>query len=798
MSDLQQRTDDLRQKVQNLVNRAENEDVTPEVAQLERAARELLSDAKNTIHEPAAQTLFAELAQLNSPISPTAAIVRGLLRRARIRIEISGDDDDIDGAIDILGDAIELNPRDEETIALLQQAAEHTPHAAQRVTDIFTRYGVDLPAIAPGPEEEQDDNAQDEPPPTPRYPTSAGYPAPEQNLEQRSTRHVPGQGPLNTDADIDEMLSKLTEAYYAGEYQQTVDIANHILTVRPGNPIALEYREKSEDNLIRGVVPNHRIPFEARVSYNRANSLVRAGNYDEAEQLYRDARDMAERNGILSWKDAEQAMLDIQDLALARELLNEGDRLMAADNWPEAIRKYEGSLRVVPNDPHAEERVDVVRRVQQDADQVALQLSTLGGTLSEQAAGLQNIIAILIRIRQLLPSSQRLTQLQSDADNRLLGIKTQILDQAQAALSRAQNAISLDERLTLGNDALRLLELGVELDPSDNRLSELMLESRTMASDLQRARQVIERASVITVQNFDSELAQARSMLAELRDYAQDERYRLTVNDLFSRHLERVEVAIEEGDLADAMSWIEIMREEPFRILGRRSELQRMENRIRATRQRNKMFIGSIVILVLIALGILALLTRDSWEPIINPPPTDTPTVTHTPSQTATPTPSHTPSSTATASHTPTATYTPSHTPTLTWTVTPSLTVTPSKTPTETYTPTHTPTPTQTPTLTQTPTSTLTPSITPTPMSLCTVVVIRAENINLRRRPDSAAFLMATLPPGQIMDVTDQMPVDGIIWYRIRTNVEGLYTEGWVRSDLVGPVGGDCPALPAQ
>ena len=126
--------------------------------------------------------------------------------------------------------------------------------------------------------------------------------------------------------DIDQALSQLTEAYYSGDYQHTIDIANRILSQQPGNPTALEYRQKSEDNLIRGIVPDHRIPFDARVAYNRANSLVRAGSYDEAETLYREARDTAERDGILSWKDVEQALLDIQDLALARELLNDGDR----------------------------------------------------------------------------------------------------------------------------------------------------------------------------------------------------------------------------------------------------------------------------------------------------------------------------------------------------------------------------------------------------------------------------------------------------------------------------------------
>src|SRR5690606_12171459 len=112
---------------------------------------------------------------------------------------------------------------------------------------------------------------------------------------------------------LSELLSDVTQAYYSGDYQRAVDLSNRILAEDPDNVQAQEYRQKAEDNLLRGVVPDHRIPFDARVAYNRANSLVRAGNYDEAERLYREARDLAARAGIPSWKDVEQALLDIQD-----------------------------------------------------------------------------------------------------------------------------------------------------------------------------------------------------------------------------------------------------------------------------------------------------------------------------------------------------------------------------------------------------------------------------------------------------------------------------------------------------
>lgn len=798
MADLIGKIETLRGQINALAERARDEDVSAEVATLERAARDLLADAKNTAHETAAQGLFAELARINAPTSQTSANIRGLLRRARIRIEIAGDDDDIDEAIDILAQAIALNPADEDCIALLQLAAGKTPQAAQRVGDMFRQYAIDQPARPPddAPTEKpasptitrQPDDAprtspppkRDDAPPPPRSSSSTAAPT--------SPRRDESAPSASQSDELDFLMSELAQTYYAGDYQQTVEAANRVLAIQPNNPAAKDYREKAEDNLIRGVVPDHRIPFDARVSFNRANSLVRAGNYEEAERLYREARDLAERGGILTWKDAEQALLDIQDLALARELLNEGDRLMAADNWPDAIRKYEGALRVVANDPQAEERLETVRRVQQDADQVAVQINMLGGSLREQAGQLQTILASIARARQLLPNSQRLGSLQADAKARMNSLKTQITEQAESALARARNASSIDEKLVLSNETLRLLELGVELDPADGRLTGLMSEVRSMSADMQRAKQMIERSSAMIAQNFDSELSQARGMLAELKDHAQDERYRLTVNELFSRLMERAEIALEEGDIHEAQTWVDTMHEEPFRLLGRRAELTRVENQIRGLRGRNRMVAGGSIIGIILLLGALAFVTQPQWEPIINPPPTETPTITPTASITPTPTdtPTITPTPTDTATPTPTATFT--HTPT------------PTDTPTLTFTPTPTDTPTNTPTPTFTPTPTDTPTITPTPVEICIVETLPdGPRTYLRREPSTQASIIALIDAGTRLNVFQQdRDNQNFVWYLVEEQAAaGTFARGWLRADGAQVVGSrDCPPVP--
>ena len=758
---------ELQRAIEELRGRAQAASDPQSLADLQQEARDLLTEAKNTPLEQKAQALFAEIADMQSQSSrPNTAALRGLVRRARIRIEIAGDDDDIDEAIDILADALRIDAGSADVISLLQQAGARNDQAKQRVQELFARHGVQqAPAAAPSQ-------------PAPRQ-TPAPRRASDSPPADRQARSADSDAPAQPSGDsIDELLQRLTESYYSGEYQQTIDAANRILAINPEHATALEYRQKSEDNLIRGIVPDHRIPFEARVAYNRANSLVRAGNYEQASGLYREARELAERDGILSWKDVEQALLDIQDLALARELLNDGDRLMANDNWSEALRKYEGALRVVPDDPQAEERQENIRRIQRDYDQITLNMNTISGALDEQVAQVAQIRQLLSQARQLLPKSQRLSQLQQEVDGKLAGIRGQVTDQARLQLNHAKEANTLDERILLMNSAVKALEMGLELDPGDSGMSELLLRARNGQAEVARAQQALRRAQALVSQNFDPELAQARQMLADMvGEFAQDERYRTTVNDLFLRYLERADEALQNGDMREAQSWLDIMRDEPFRILGRRADLSRIESVIRSRRNRGR-FIGCLLLLIIgLAGGAGIFSTQDLWEPILFPTSTPTPTATLTPTITPTSTLTFTPSPTPTKTSTPTATRTPTVTPT------PTDTFTPTDTPTDTATPTITPTATVTPTATDTPTHTPTPSV------LCRVYNADEESKNVRIRPTTSSRPILLLPPGTELDVIDvrrdERNPAGNAWYNVRYSEGDAAPIGWVRNDVV-------------
>ncbi len=803
MSDLTQQIADLRARIRALPAHGDPEQVTL----LEGEARRLMAAARNTPLEEEARQLFSLLAQRTSATGTAAGdvddtLLRGLLRRARIRIDLAGDDDDIDDAVDILAQALDRDPGNPETLELLREAAGRSAILAMKVRELAWRYGVVLDVRGP--------SSPAQPPLPPPVRPIADLPVTRPAAADFSD--LPPQPASRAGSDTSTLISQMTQLYYAGSYQQAVDLANRVLESQPENSTALEYRQKAEDNILRGIVPDHRIPFEARVAYNRANSLVRAGNYDEAERLYREARDLAEESGIPTWKDAEQALLEIQDLALARELQHEGDRLMSADDWQEAIRKYEGALRVVPNDPLSQDRLEKARALQVQVEQVQAQLAAMSGPLIQRAQALQQILNNLVLMRQQFPGSTRLASLMQDANSRLLAIKSQLDDQAGAALMRVENTMALDDRLRLTSEAVRALEAAAHLDPGDQSINAQLQQARQDEAQMQEARTIIERAAALIAQNIDAELSQARTMLTAASRFSQDSRYRQVVNELMERYIDRVELSISQNDLLSADRWLSLLKDEPFRVLGRRTDVLRLETAIRNMRQRSRAQRGLLVAGIAFIGVILLLFTRPSWEPalmmVVNPPsatPTFTPTQTFTPTATATPSATETPTTTPSPTITPSPTFTASPTVTPSWTVTPSLTPTHTNTPThtltptETYTPSLTPTASDTPTATLSPTITLTPSLTFTPSNtapppvLCRVFVQREGGVNIRSDPNLNSRVLMVALQGSAMNVLQQIRADDDrLWFFVDVSLDTARVQGWILRDLVVEIT-ECP-----
>ena len=345
------------------------------------------------------------------------------------------------------------------------------------------------------------------------------------------------------------------------------------------------------------------------------------------------------------------------------------------------------------------------------------------------------------------------------------------------------------------NAAVKLLELGLELDPTDGNFSEMLMRSRNLQADISRAQQAIRRAQALVSQNFDAELAQARQMLAEMAaDYAQDERFRNTVNDLFSRYLERAEEALagRPKPRGARLAGSPARRSLPHPSAAG-ADVTRIDSVIRRRRNRGRLVILAVLLVIGGVGGALGYMNREPIQETLGA--IFFPTMTYTPTPTQTPTVTPTPTLTFTPSDTPTATYTPTHTPTPTDTLTPTASFTPSDTPTQTSTPTFTATPSNTPTSTDTPTATA------TPRELCQVVVLNTEAIRVRTRPTTQSPIVGWLGTGTVAPVLklqrQERNPTGPVWYFVQVSVDDATLEGWIRSDIVSVVlGTECPEIP--
>ena len=213
----------------------------------------------------------------------------------------------------------------------------------------------------------------------------------------------------------------------------------------PDDQEAKDRLAQIEDNIRRGIVPDSRVPFEARVAFGRAQSLERAGRFEEARESYRSALMEARQGGPLlqNWQPAVEAMLRIDNSIIARETRDEADALMQSDRWREAMEKYETVLKLLPDDSHAADRLHLLHKLQEQSDAARTRLKMMSGNLVETS---QSVVAVMRTIRELrpkMPESQQLADLEAEIHAESQTLKDRLLERGQQLLSQARSFIEL-------------------------------------------------------------------------------------------------------------------------------------------------------------------------------------------------------------------------------------------------------------------------------------------------------------------------------------------------------------------
>ncbi len=561
-----------------------------------------------------------------------------------------------------------------------------------------------------------------------------------QSLPQSLPQPISARGApraAQPDLDIAQRLSNARRLFYAGDYYEAIDALTEILQLDPENREARERLAQVEDNIRRGVVPDSRVPFEARAAFGRAQSLERAGRFEEAREAYTQSLGEARKGGALlqNWQPAVEALIRIDNAIIAGNVRQEADTLLQSDNWRGAIEKYEAVLKLLPDDGQARERLRLLRILQEQAEVVRAQLNQLTDDLAAASQRLIDLRRAIVGLRPEIPDSQRLNDLGAEVTASADTLKTRLVERAQQLVTQARYLSSIASSRRLMAEASRLLEQARELAPGDNQAFDLAESVAAELTRLEQAERDLNEARRLINLNTISSRMQARDLLRALQEYNQEPVYLQLVSGLQSQYLEEAKVALNRKQLRPAAELLTEATQDIFNVLGASEAAWRLEQELQAARRepwlRRLGWGGGIVI------GVFALAGLGRWlgiPPFVTLTPTATPLPTATMVLTATPPPS------ATAS--------------ATFTSTPSATASPSSTPT--------------------------PAGTPTPLPRFGAV---GANSTARLEPSSLApwaFTLRAADPVQILD--EAIDGQGKTWYKILYVRGGLQLTGWARA----------------
>ena len=482
-------------------------------------------------------------------------------------------------------------------------------------------------------------------------------------------------------ADIVEKLTNAKRLFYAGDYLEAIDALTEVLSEAPGNEEARDRLAQAEDNLRRGIVPDNRVPFEARAAYGRAQSLERAGRFEEGRASYQAALEAARKAGpiLQNWQPAVEAMVRVENSIIAHETRDEGDAFLQEDRWPEAIEKYAAVLRLLPDDSHSRERLSGLQTILEQYETARGYLKAKAADSVEASESVKAFLQSARVMRPKLATSKRLEEIEAEIDKQAQALQIRMIERSRQLLTQADSTSILSERIRVVHETLDLLKQVLFLAPDDGELFELEQGARAQLALLEQIRANLDEAHQEIRLDSDKGLRQARDILNDIQGYEEDTAYSQLVGNLHRQYLERSESALGQKKFREASRWLARAKESPFDVLGRTEEVLALENEVSTAARRQQWlrtagFGGGIVAILLLVVGFSRPLRALG---IASATPTSTPTE-PSPSETMAPTETTAPSLTPTSSSTPTSTPLPSDTPV------PTLTSTTASTPTDT------------------------------------------------------------------------------------------------------------------
>jgi len=296
-----------------------------------------------------------------------------------------------------------------------------------------------------------------------------------QSVHSASNATISVGGWESKQSDIEQRLSDGRRLFYAGEYYSAIDLFAEVLRIEPNNREARERLANSEDYIRRGIVPDTRVPFEARVAFGRAQSLERAQRFEEAREFYTLAIDEARKGGeiLQNWQPAVEAILRVEVSIIAEQTKEEANVLLEKDKWDEAIEKYQNVLKLNPEDSKAERNIILISEAKEQVSNIQIQLKNLGDDPVKTARVLSDLKRISIQLNRQLSDSRLIKTVLAEVEKRSQDHTNQLIDLIGNLITQARLAYSFSRRKLLVSRSLQLLESAKALSPDNSHVLEL-------------------------------------------------------------------------------------------------------------------------------------------------------------------------------------------------------------------------------------------------------------------------------------------------------------------------------------
>lgn len=278
----------------------------------------------------------------------------------------------------------------------------------------------------------------------------------------------------------------ILNTYYAGNYLETMHLCQEMLSADPLDQIATAYLTKVEQAWDKG----YGITLALRLQLRRASSLALVRRFVEAKSICQRLLADVYEQGIPRWPEAENLLVQIEQLERASEYINKADEYFKLDDWERALQLCEEATAIAPGYEYAKRKqtdlFNLVAHSRKVASLIVRVLSVAHGEIGE-------VVDLLTTTRELMvewPSSRRLQSILKTIESYLDQVRSEILLQIEECLVYAADYNDLRIVSNLLRRARTLYDCLKHLPGNSDRYEEYLLKINGLESQIEIVRDV--------------------------------------------------------------------------------------------------------------------------------------------------------------------------------------------------------------------------------------------------------------------------------------------------------------------